>query len=574
MTSSSCFNGIFSNCDVWIRIYKLLPIQDQLRLAMTNESLKTIYLKFINRINYETLHIVAQFGEYFVSNNTCRDRFKIPTREFLLDFLQLYAKNVYELYTEAPVPTEFFKNLIKLECRMEGHLLTVADVTRLVNNLPHLETLRILAFSCESYKPTSSISRKVVKELLRFKKLKHLQLDFEDYDVKIKFKDFRQILTKLQLDSLQLQVQLIRRTNCDEESEALESAVLLKELETEVIQYPGKFLSMLSKFKHLEVLTIRLATVNEMTRGFRALSELKHLTIYETSFRKTRNRITLPPNLIKLHLRQCYDLTLNALQKLLHENSLPRLTEFVSVETYYDISWFKELQISSRIQTLKIENFNINVFHSPFVKNSTLRKLSLHWEEHQPIQLCPTGVGTLTFCHNLHTLEMHNLQLSMDILLKFENLEKLSLEVRLPDQWSYLTSILRLKSLRELTVRQNGSCSGHPSPQSFVTNVTKLKIRCLHCMETDFWFQLLILNPRLELQMRFDMHYSRMFKTSIDRDLYPRDQVKIQICGFTVDYNKLREDYFSTIASIPKHVDEYDDDDGELKCNLIISTYK
>ncbi|XP_073841200.1 uncharacterized protein [Musca autumnalis] len=286
-----------------------------------------------------------------------------------------------------------------------------------------------------------------------------------------------------------------------------------------------------------------------ITHEFGALTQLKHLTICNTEFSYSTRSITLPPNLTTLHLIECENLTFDVLQELLGENSQPQLTEFVSTDTSFDIREFKELKISSRIKTLNIKNFDLEQFRSPFVTNSTLEQLTLYkpfnWRDKG---LHSIRLSCLTYCQQLHTLDVYGQYLSLDTLLYLTNLKKLSIYVSVPEQWSYITRILQeLPSLRELEVRQNSNVRGPypPLPPAVVTNVIDVKVKTPNFRTRwtyDFWFDMFSLNPQLELQMDIRIDGHKCLRDFVRSRKFPKDLRKIIIHGFTNDVDKVKYD--------------------------------
>ncbi|XP_073838767.1 uncharacterized protein [Musca autumnalis] len=577
--ASSDSNKIFSNCDVMIKIFKLLKSRDQVRLASVNNALRRIFLDFICPINYETLKIM-KFprriqAKYIVSNNSCIDRIVVYGDEALVKFLKRWGEIVYELTTERPVPMNYFPNLIKLTC--EFVRLTVEDIAQLVVNLPNLKDIDISAYKCK--KTDDYISEEIVKELLRFRNLKRLKLQICEDSCKIKFKDFREIATKQQLDILELNVVISPEDN---EMEPLLPPPSLKQLAVIAFtENPGKFLSLLKTFEHLK--TLKVEFVGEMevpiTNEFGELTQVKHLTICKTSFPYSQQSLILPPNLTTLHLRECDNLTLDILQEILDENSQPQLTEFVSMDTSFDISEFKELKISSKIKTLNIKNFDLEQFRSPFVTNSTLEQLTLYKTFYWRYKgLYSIQLSCLTYCQQLHTLDVYGQYLSLDTLLYLTNLKKLSIYVSVPAQWSYITRILQeLPSLRELEVRQNSNVRGPytPLPPAVVTNVIDVKVKTpdFHTSWTyDFWFDMFSLNPQLELEMDIRIYGHKCLRDFVRCRKFPKDLHKIIINGFNNDVERVKRDSKSVYHEIFYFTDEneyeiIDPDD----CNIIMS---
>ncbi|XP_073837975.1 uncharacterized protein [Musca autumnalis] len=280
----------------------------------------------------------------------------------------------------------------------------------------------------------------------------------------------------------------------------------------------------------------------------------------------------LPPNITTLHLERCTNLCLDHLQQLLHEKSNPKLIEFAAFRTEFRVKEFKELQISSRIKILDIRSFNLDQFRSPFAENSALEKLTL--EEAEDLRFVDTTssyvrLNSISFCHNLHTLDMYQQNLAFDTLLILRNLRKLMLFLVLPEQEEYIIRILQeLPLLRELVVRpyETIACL---SLRAVVTSVTSVKIIYIKLSDDalGFWLDMFSLNPQLELEIRieYDCDEPIALQYLIEHEKFPRKLRKIQIYGFTVDCNDLRNNKsaFQTINNFIEYYEMYADE--ELK---------
>ncbi|XP_073837951.1 uncharacterized protein isoform X2 [Musca autumnalis] len=305
---------------------------------------------------------------------------------------------------------------------------------------------------------------------------------------------------------------------------------------------------MLNSFRNLNILDID-HYCNEMVSVFESLTQLHQLTLRSTDFSEEPS-VILQPNITTLHLIDCVGILLEHIQQFLHENLNPKLIEFVAIKTYFRVKEFKELHISSRIKTLNIGSFDLNQFRSPFVKNSALENLNL---------------GTF-----------HAKNLTMNILHNLKNLKMLSLQITLPDEGFYVIRILQeLPLLRELVVLH--ATSAWPSLRAVVSSVTSLKI--LSFLNSDpilgFWFNMFSLNPKLELQLRVNTDDPNRLQNLIQHENFPRNLRKIEVCGFTVDCNKLRKNFKSVLKTINYNIDDYEPlYHLERKCNIIMSRYK
>ncbi|XP_073836021.1 uncharacterized protein [Musca autumnalis] len=577
--ASSDFNKISSHCDVIIKIFKFLDTRDQVMLATVNNTLRRIFLDMVCPINYETL-IIKRFhrlihANYIVSNNNCTNRHTVYGDDGLLKFLGCWGEIVHELTTDNPVPMNYFPNLIKLNCEFER--LIAEDITQLVVNLPNLEDLEISAQKCK--KTGDYMSADIIQELLRLTNLKRLELSTSDDSCNITFKDFREIVTKLQLDILELKVGILPESN---ELEPLLPPPSLKHLAVTVdTENPGTFLNVLKNFDNLKTLEIEFVgeEMEPITNEFGALTQLKNLSIFNTEFPYSTRSLILPPNLATLRLIDCQNLTFDALQEFLDENSQPQLTELFAMGTSFRIREFKELKISSKIKNLFIKNFDLEQFRSPFVTNSALEQLELCNSHNLRIDaLDSIRLSSLTFCQKLHTLDVFGQYLSLDTLLCLTNLKKLSIYVPVPEQWLYITRILQeLSSLRELKVHQVLHRPGPypPLPPAVVTNVVDLKVKTPRpdtSFTYDFWLDMFSLNPQLELKMNISLYGRKRLRDFIECEKFPKDLKKIIIHGFTKDVDEVKRDSKSVYDDIHYFTDlnEYEVLDPD-EYNIIMS---
>ncbi|XP_073841199.1 uncharacterized protein [Musca autumnalis] len=576
MTSTG-FNKIASNCDAMIHIYKFLSFADQLKLAQVDANLQTIFLQYICPKRYNKLKILESGTVHIVSNGTDTDRILIRNPRELEEFLQICGNELYELSTDISRGMEFIKNLVKLICYIDD--VTIHDVVRLTKNSPNLEELQFHAYDFEAEPPNCCITRTIVKELLRLTKLKKLVLIAKDNLCNITFKDFCEIVTKLPLETLEINFPILFDSD-DNDLAFQQTPLSLMQLKTVNIGNDRRYFSLLNSFRNLKLLSVRLQYRNEMTSALLSLTQLQKLTLSYSNFREEAN-ISLPPNITILHLEHCDGLLLDNLQQFLHENSNPKLMEFVTTGTDFRVREFKELHISSGIKTLNIKGFDLKQFRSPFAFHSAIENLTLYSTEGFDDSAIPfVRLNSISFCHSLHTLDMNGENLEFDILLNLRNLKKLSLHLTLPDQGFYIVRILQeLPLLRQLVVRQFVELFDRSfgSLQAVVTCVTSLKIFCLN--QTDemfnFWFDMFSLNPQLNLQMHIPIYGPSTLYCLIHNHKFPRNLRKIQICGFTLDCCQLRKDCYSLLKSMIYIPEDYTDyNRTERKCNIIMCRNK
>ncbi|XP_073839352.1 uncharacterized protein [Musca autumnalis] len=547
--ASASFNKIVFNCDVMIHIYKFLNIGDQLRLAQADENLRSIFLQFISPITFNKLEIYQYDEEnYILSKDTDADCILIRNSRDLEEFQKFYGCSVYDLVAHIRLRMEFFENLRILQWYYVGDF-TIDDMVQITNNLPKLEELQVYARNFEIEPTNHCIAPAIVKELLRLAKLKKLVVNIS-LSCHIKFKDFYEIVTQLPLEIIETNLPILFDSD-DNEFEFQQSPLPLMQLETGNKGIDRSYISMLNNFPNLNILNIKECS-NEMLRALRRLTQLHQLTIWNTDFGEEEN-VILPPNLTTLHLISCKGLLLLHLQQFLHENSNPKLIEFVAHGTDFRTKEFKELHISPRIKTLNTGSFDLNQFRSPFVENSALENLTLQGQ---------FGIG----------------HLALDTLLNLRNLKKLSLSLTLPEEgFSVIRILQELPLLRELIVRETiFKSSSFPSLQAVVTSVTCLKISCYKSSDDimGFWFDMFSLNPELELQMHVIKTPSKL-QNLIQHEKFPRNLRKIQICGFTVDCNKLRNHFESVLKTINYNIYDYEPFyPFQRKCNIIMSRNK
>ncbi|XP_073843541.1 uncharacterized protein isoform X1 [Musca autumnalis] len=569
--SSTNFNDFASNCDVMIHIYKFLNVGDQLRLAQVNGKLRNLFLQYIWSISYNKLTIIEyEYLLYAASNCMDKDRILYLNSSDLEEFLTFYGNNVNGLYTNTRLRMEFFRNLIELKYCNKGVILN--EMTQLSNTSPNLEVLQVYDHGLEFLPPNYFITRGTVTQLLRFVKLKKLVLYIIGFRCKIKFKDFWVIVTKLPLEILELYIPILFDSD-DNEFEFQQSPLPLKQLEITTVGNDGRFFSMLNSFRNLKVLTTRLQYTNEVANALKCLTQLHQLTLNHSNFNEEAN-VILPPNITILHLKYCDGLLLVHLQQFLHEDSNPKLTEFIAIETDFRVKEFKELQISSRIKILNIEHFDLNQFRTPFVENSALENLTLHSAEGVGSGIHFVRLNTISFCRNLHTLDMHGQNLALDTLVNLKNLKKLSLDLISADQGFYIIRILlELPLLQELAVRELASLIC-PTLQAVVTSINCIKIFCFKPPgpTIGFWFDMFSLNPQLELQMRIAELDRETLQNLIQNEKFPSNLRKIKFFGLPVDCSELRNNCESVWKRLHYLIYDYEDHyTNGRKCNIIMS---
>ncbi|XP_075162268.1 uncharacterized protein LOC142234948 [Haematobia irritans] len=574
------FENLSINCDVLIYIYKFLNLQDQLKLAQVNVTLQNVFENFIWPIRYEKLTIAENFPQYLVGNESNKNRLLLSSLVFR-EFLGLYASRVMELTSYSHLQLGQFKNLTKLKCCAEICWLEL--IQSVAKNLIHLESLHLLSYRQDHkifFTPyirihmfgaleEGFVSYEFIEGLLRIRNLKELCLNFrDDYPIiRVKYAHYRQLLNELKLEILKMSfvIEPAQINGTYDEMLYKDSPASLKDLQITTTfdeeKWAENYNGFLKIFFNLLTLNIRVIDgLSELSlrRILSSSPHLTNLTIQRSTFNNFET-IQLPSNLKSLNIEFCYGLTNENLREILTSHNL---TSYVSNGTWYK-GEFEDYPIASTIETLTLSHIDMDEFQLAYTNNENLKNLT--WYPNPKVDKYVSNIsqGIPT---NLESLDMKRGQMTLDTLKQMTKLSRLSTCLIVPLQWPYICDILRLQSLRDLTLRiDEHQTSVLPDIEGFPTFVQNLKLVYRKSFNSDleFWLKLFCHNPQMTLAISTQPDFENNLRTLIYHKDFPKFLKNIFLYGFTIKCSELRENFEATIKIIVYHKNEFDDPEDD-----------
>ncbi|XP_073839335.1 uncharacterized protein isoform X3 [Musca autumnalis] len=514
---------------------------------------------------YALLKITKRQEQFVVSNGDINKL--ITTEKEFLEFLNQIGPQVVELSANIPLSLEIFGNLTKLKYHLK--VMNNGDLKKIADTVQYLENLDVSAFNFEK-DANLCVKVETIEQLLRFVKLKNLRLDMHHLGLRINFNDFQKLVTQLPMEVLDLNCSILFEAGDNiEEVRERNTCLPLTKLHINTIENHCQTFKLLNTFKNLHELKIKFIGEEHVTEDVlkefsHCFENVTHLTMKYTRFKEIHN-FAVPPNITTLHLSYCRGLTFDNLQQLWEET--PQLIEFTSKGISYNMMDDGQvLKISPLIESLSIENLDKNLLRVSTTNTPTaLRHVTLHLinpykyifgRRHRSPSPPPAT------------------PLTLDNLLQFKNLKKLSFVVELPDQWLYVLGALQqLPLLRELSLRVDGS-SASQLPHPFATNITQLNV-CYRCTSHDcanFWLGMFTNNPEMSLNMGIFLHEDEILRNLVELEKFPQDLQTIMIAGFKVDCAQLRNNFEETLKTFKYNFEEFEVDDlDRLDYNIVLS---
>ncbi|XP_075162266.1 uncharacterized protein LOC142234945 [Haematobia irritans] len=577
------------NSDVLIYIFKLLNFNDQLQLAQASGLMKEIFAKWIWPIKYHSLRIWEINKQFIIGDELNRNRLLFSNMENLNEFLHYYGEQVHVLDVDTPVDMRVFENLNTLKLYISNHF-EYTHLNLILTNFKQLQDLHIIASYCDTDNVVSKfIKYDFVQNLLAMENLKKIHINPNASDLCVILEDFLDILQLNKLEILKFGFEIdLKATKSNISKQKNNDMKVLKQLQMMTkADNPMAWISgfdICSDFFHnLDVLDIQMDSAflisnNIMQAIVVNCPKLRKLTIKKPYYTAI-TVLALPPNLKEFHLEECYGLTYGNLQQILsHEG----LIEFTSIYTQYEPDMVGEFLITSTLATLDIDGLDMYEYReSMFPENSALRYLSLY--SHDVDVTKPNIVQIpLSKCQHLESIHMRCRQLDFDILQQLKNLKKLTTIIVLPHQWQYLCNILKHQTLKKLTLHIFWS-EGIDRSSSFInppitstvptTTVDSVKVFFYNSSqnELDFWFELFTKNNQMTLAVYPDDLTDDILKSIINHQRFPQSLKNIEICGFVVDCNKLRNAFESTLETFSYIIEDYEDDFKTRKCPIVLN---
>lgn len=541
------FDKILMNCDILIRIYKLLKFQDQLNLSRINAETKNIFENFIWKEKYRVMIIkkISENNDVLIKGAIGTQPLRFTIEEFKR-FFHYYADQIEDLTLDGAIDLIKGVNLHNLnKFEHKGILREPLDVETMTKNWPklkelHLNGLFMLAsHNLDSFGKDLKFKVKVDSPLKALRLFCMHQANTNTLD----YMHFQKILSHSNLKCLKINSiikpnknskDLIERSNC----------INLQELEVKTTFDPEKWLdehfsSFLKNFENLQTLSIKfcdILTDETFATLRRACKNLEKLTIQDSTFGPNANCI-LPTKLKELSVCSCKNVTGLIVKQML---AIPGdLTKFHSRWTVF--KEFKDFKISPNIRILDTNGVNSLDFKSAFEGNTNLKELTWHGPFYGENDDGTWSSSALHTCLNLEVLNTLNHSVPLSALLQLKHLRKLFIsESSKFYNWSYLIGLLKHLPLRELIIDKvsyrsilwedpNVPVAGFSTNVELITfDVRTFKVS-LH-----FWLDLLRENVKLKIVCtHFELDCERFIEKLIDHESFPSDIKTIDVWGNT-----------------------------------------
>lgn len=536
---------LFGNHEIWVHIYNMLDFIDQLRLCRVNEQLRSIFQYYIWKENYQHLIVKGNSNpsDFVISNESSINRLCLDEEE-LQEFLNTYSDKVKVLSENRGGVLDLKKfprltGLTYLDLRLSYKQLKLISEC-----CPCLEKLYLSCLTedeCEFIEIGRNWS---IKKVLKLRRLKSLRMDHEDY-VPIKYRHFRQIVTKLPLECLQLKASIEPDITVIKADNKYCRNIQLKDLNVaasfEANKWSQNISWFLTNFENLQSLTVKIThTITEDTLAIiaKTCKSLETLKIHYSSFGQIKE-FPLPPKVGDLSLHHCRGINSNVLQKILNVHQ--KLQRFSCRDSDFEATT-EHISVNTCIQALDLDCVDtVNILNA--AAHNQLQELV--WYHNSPLKdsrdiLSPKS---LTQCTNLQVLDVKVGQIEVAIMQQLNILSKLIIAHPKPLlNWNYIVDILKHPTLTELIIRDSNTTrsSKHLCPViptiGFPINMSKLQIPLdLFDAALEFWLNLFEKNPNIKLICcKFCPHDMNFLKKLINHSQFPKCLKTIDVCCFSI----------------------------------------
>uniref|UniRef100_A0A1I8NJQ4 Leucine Rich repeat protein n=1 Tax=Musca domestica TaxID=7370 RepID=A0A1I8NJQ4_MUSDO len=514
--------------------------------------------------NYEILTVIYhEKFNYVIADDRGLNRSCLRPQEFR-EFINAHGCDVVELkiiscyllmeiFSNEAVADHVkmakFPNLRKLE--LNGMSFTPEWLNMLSNCCGQLETLNFENCSNGQGAPVQLAVDIKLEILQKFPHLKEITLhNYDFYSLTIEYPKWQELLGNLPLQALHLNDRIIGKSSTDNELRGQNTTAQLAELSLKTSLAQEKWLGNFPKFlRNFEKLTtLRIEVLETITQKMlQTLAEkckdLQILQITNSTFDPTLSVVSWPENLKELALFHCRGLNFGNLQEILQNH--PKLTKFISKSTEYQYEKVENFQISPGLQSLEMDCKYLWQLQelSNMLHNNHIKELIWHHEK-QNCQLSEKPIP------------------AAETYVDLPKLQKLIIPHH-KASFGHITELLQHSSLEDLTVMHCGEYSGVtceevPSVEAaaaFQSNITQLSIPLdIFNEHLDFWLDFFAKNSKMAtLSCTFtfeDFEYSQFLKRLIENPNFPEDLKKLDIFGYTIDCNDLRNHFNALINKL------------------------
>lgn len=541
------FDKILMNCDILIRIYKLLKFQDQLNLSRINAETKNIFENFIWKEKYRVMIIkkISENNDVLIKGAIGTQPLRFTIEEFKR-FFHYYADQIEDLTLDGAIDLIKGVNLHNLnKFEHKGILREPLDVETMTRNWPNLKELHLNGLFMLASQNLDSFGKDLKFKVKVDSPLKALRLFcmHQANTNTLDYMHFQQILSRSNLKCLKIN-SIIKPNKNSKDLIERSDCIHLQELEVKTTFDPEKWLdehfsSFLKNFENLQTLSIKfcdILTDETFATLRRACQNLEKLTIQDSTFGPNANCI-LPTKLKELSVCSCKNVTGLIVKQML---TIPGdLTKFHSRWTVF--KEFKDFKISPNIRILNTNGVNSLDFKSAFEGNTNLKELTWHGPFYGENDDGTWSSSALHTCLNLEVLNTLNHSVPLSALLQLKHLRKLFIsESSKFYNWSYLIGLLKHLPLRELIIDKVSYRSilwedPNVPVAGFSTNVELITfdVRTFK-VSLDFWLDLLRENVKLKIVCtHFELDCERFIEKLIDHKSFPSDIKTIDVWGNT-----------------------------------------
>ncbi|XP_075168046.1 uncharacterized protein LOC142240238 [Haematobia irritans] len=530
------FEMLSRNCDVAIEFYRFLEFEDCLRLASVNEDLRTVFKRFIWRMEYRELKIYPDEsgnGNYVVANGTDLNRIHLSQDAYRL-FIALYASDVESVTLTAAQDIQPFRNVISLHCCLANYCI-VPILKKFRDHLPALQNLQIR--NCHLTNDYSL--EEILPSLISIKSLKRLSIHFR-YCPEIRFEQFYKIVLNLRLQVLEL---LSCKTPLEDIKLTNDGSLKVLKLTTP-FDAPHWFSNSSTFFEiaaNLLILEIKISSYEFTHENLQLLADicknLQKLHLKQIKFSEIEDFV-IPPTLQEISLHSCKGLSQKNLRQILRGPN--QIHTFTSCFTSYQ-GPFEDFPMSLQLQSLTIDTLDDrplrwSLYGQQFRAYFSPRSPQIDIEEVSHIPLAS--------CKNLKILHLQpRCYVNARVLSNLKCLH--TLKMWIPKcNWNLIADLLRITTLENLHLICNWNFSSKAPFAGFLTSVTTLKVENLLVHGLDFFLDLFSKNSQMKLIFYVESSCAiDKLKILFNHEKFPIMLRTIQYLGFTIDCSDLRRNF-------------------------------
>ncbi|XP_059216428.1 uncharacterized protein LOC131994122 isoform X2 [Stomoxys calcitrans] len=495
--------GVLKNVDILLKIYRILDLDDQIRLSQVNENLKNVFEMFIFRKeDYSSVHVYASPPHFVVTNGGRRNRLLMKHHE-LMAFL-CYHRLVVQTSVHIRgtiLDVRPFKNLTSLSysysevSREHARLLATIPLEKLEVNFCTNELGQAIMIG-----PTWSIEYLVAMTNLRFLKVTSISLE----TAALSFGEFMSIITKSKLQHIELNCIIVCESHLEDDAykDSNANVVQLQHLNICVdFKLNKSIMPFMKLFVNLVTLSINVEDeplTNEILLEFsRVCANLEKLRFERTAFENIRNYV-VPAQLNELTLISCYGLSSDNFRQILNISHLKRFKTF---NTYPEHASENLTTCDPSKDHLHFDgdakDLNLEVISSGNSNLVSWIGMEFHNRD-----------AANSHDNNSEVLDFEGNNLTLKTLYGLHSLHSLHFSMHVPSiPWLHVANIFRHSHLKEFALYflhpNPEAMDVHAPTEGFTIGLRQLKMSWdIFKIALDFWLDLFDKNNQLQLRVR------------------------------------------------------------------------